>query len=173
MKAYIILHKSDIICLPVTYLDSATSTDENKLQIPGYTLILCDQSSNTKRGRVCMYYRSSLPLRVGYLHECLNFKLQIGDKIYNFEVLYRSPSHSHDDFETFADNSEMTLKILTQKNDFLITTIGDFHAKSINWHNITAQKMKFSIKGFFSKCDQIRSFLIKTKQLLKLTQFTM
>ena len=24
---------------------------------------------------------------------------------------------------------------------------------------ITAQKMKFSIKGFSSKCDQIRSFL--------------
>ena len=24
---------------------------------------------------------------------------------------------------------------------------------------ITAQKMKFSIKDFFSKCDQIRSFL--------------
>ena len=140
-----------------------------------------------------MYYRSSLPLRVSYLHECLSFKLQIGDKICNFAVLYRSPSQSHDDFETFADNSEMTLEMLTQKNPFLITTIGDFHVKSINWHNITAQKMKFSIKGFFSKCDQIRSFLqiwshllkkslmenfifslvIKTKQLLKLTQFTM
>ena len=25
--------------------------------------------------------------------------------------------------------------------------------------NYTAQKMKFSIKNFFSKCDQIRSFL--------------
>ena len=24
---------------------------------------------------------------------------------------------------------------------------------------VTAQKMKFSIKNFFSKCDQIRSFL--------------
>ena len=26
----------------------------------------------------------------------------------------------------------------------------------------TAQKMKFSIKDFFSKCDQIRSFLYET-----------
>ena len=25
----------------------------------------------------------------------------------------------------------------------------------------TAQKMKFSIKNFFSKCDQIRSFLVQ------------
>ena len=29
----------------------------------------------------------------------------------------------------------------------------------LKWWNITAQKMKFSIKDFFSKCDQIRSSL--------------
>ena len=28
------------------------------------------------------------------------------------------------------------------------------------WFNITAQKMKFSIKDFFSKCDQIRRLQI-------------
>ena len=31
----------------------------------------------------------------------------------------------------------------------------------------TAQKMKFSIKDFFSRCDQIRSFLRIWLQLLK------
>ena len=31
----------------------------------------------------------------------------------------------------------------------------------------TAQKMKFSIKGFFSKCDQIHSFLQIQSHLLK------
>ena len=31
----------------------------------------------------------------------------------------------------------------------------------------TAQKMKFSIKDFFSKCDQIRSFLGIWSNLLK------
>ena len=31
----------------------------------------------------------------------------------------------------------------------------------------TAQKMKFSIKDFFSKCDQIRSFLCIWSHLLK------
>ena len=33
--------------------------------------------------------------------------------------------------------------------------------------NITAQNMKFSIKDFFSKCDQIRSFLWIWSHLLK------
>ena len=34
---------------------------------------------------------------------------------------------------------------------------------------LTAQKMKFSIKDFFSKCDQIRSFLshLLMKSLMK------
>ena len=34
-------------------------------------------------------------------------------------------------------------------------------------HKITAQKMKFSIKDFFSKCEQIRSFLRIQSHLLK------
>ena len=33
--------------------------------------------------------------------------------------------------------------------------------------NTTAQKMKFSIKGFFSKCDQIQSFFQIRSDLLK------
>ena len=75
----------------------------------------------------------SLPLRViniGYFHECLSFELQIGNKICNFAALYRSPSQSHDDFETFADNFEMTLELLAQENPFLLIAICDFNAKS-------------------------------------------
>ena len=73
-----------------------------------------------------------LPLRVikiGYLHEWLSFELQIGDKICNFVAFYRSPRQSQDDFETFADDFEMTLELLAQKNLFLVTAIDDFNAK--------------------------------------------
>ena len=35
------------------------------------------------------------------------------------------------------------------------------------WFNITAQKMKFSIKDFFSKCDQIRRLRRIWSHLLK------
>ena len=107
-------------------------------KIPGYTLIRSDHPSNTKCGGVCIYYKSSLPLRViniGYLHECLSFELQIVDKICNFVALCRSPSQSQDDFEIFADNFEMTLELLAQKNPFLLTAIVNFTAKSSNWYN--------------------------------------
>ena len=35
-----------------------------------------------------------------------------------------------------------------------------FDLTHLRVNNVTTQKMKFSIKDFFSKCDQIRSFLI-------------
>ena len=67
LRAYIILHKFDITCLSETYVDSTNSTDDDKSQIPGYTFDYLWPSasghpSNTKRGGVCIYYRSSLPL---------------------------------------------------------------------------------------------------------------
>ena len=73
----------------------------------------------------------------------MSFALQIGDKICKFVALYRSPSQSQDSFETFADNFETTLELLTQKNPFLLTVIGDFNAKSSNWYN----KDKTSFEG--------------------------
>ena len=54
----------------------------------------------------------------------------------------------------------------SNKNDVKLLLVGtDWNANLYNeliWHLIythnTAQKIKFSIKHFFSKCDQIRSF---------------
>ena len=89
LKAYIILHKFDIICLSETYLDSIIPIDDNKLQIPGYTLIRSDHPSNTKHGGVFIYYKSSLPLRIiniAYSHEFWSFEL-----LFNFVAHYRCP----------------------------------------------------------------------------------
>ena len=109
---------SIIFCLSEANLDTTTPTDYEKLQISlitRYTLIRSDHTSSTKRGGVCIYYRSSLPLRViniGYLHECLSFELQIRDKVCNSVALYISSSQFQNDFETFTENFEMTLEIL-------------------------------------------------------------
>ena len=91
------VHKFDIICLSETYLDSTVPLDNDNLVISGYNLIRSDHPSNPKRGGVCLYYKNYLPLRVlniSYLKQCLNFKLQIGDKSGTFIALYRSPSQS-------------------------------------------------------------------------------
>ena len=132
LKAYISVHKFDIICLSDTYLDSTVPLDDDSLVISRYNLIRSDYPSN-----VCLYYKNYLPLRVlniSYLKECLNFELKIGDKYCNFIALYMSPGQSQDDFKTFSDNFEMTLETLAQKGSFLTTIIGDFNAKSCNWY---------------------------------------
>ena len=64
LKAYVSIHKFDIICISKTYLDSSTASDDNNLEIPGYTLVRSDYPSNNKRGGVCIYYKSFLPLRI-------------------------------------------------------------------------------------------------------------
>ena len=55
LKAYLSIHKMDIACLFERFLDSSILTDDDNLQIPGYSCVRADHSSNTKRGRVLLY----------------------------------------------------------------------------------------------------------------------
>ena len=80
LKACILAHKSDIICLSETYLDSTVPLDDDNLVISGYNLICSDYPSNIRRRGVCLYYKNYLPLRVlniSYLKKCLNFELKV------------------------------------------------------------------------------------------------
>ena len=133
LKTYIATHKPDVICLSETYLDSSISNYNYNLEIPGYDLSRADHPSNTKRGGFCVYYRNSLPLKIlniQYLHECINFEIRIGGKLCRFVSLYRSPSQSQDDFESFANSFELNIDTATAHNTFLTVVIGDFNAKS-------------------------------------------
>ena len=104
LTAYVLVHNFDIICLSETYLNSEISTDDKNLEIPGYYLLRADHPSNNKRGGVCIFYRTNLPLRVlniSYLSECITFEISIGNKVCRFIHLYRSPSQTQDEFQTF------------------------------------------------------------------------
>ena len=90
-KAYIATHKFDIICISETYLDSSTPSDDNNLEISGYTLVRSDHLSNNKRDGVCIYYK--------FLHFYTCY--QYLQETCNFSSLYRSPSQIQEDFETY------------------------------------------------------------------------
>ena len=64
LKAYIAIHRFDIICISETYLDSSTSPDDKNLEISGYNLIRSDHPSNNKREGICIYYKHFLLLRI-------------------------------------------------------------------------------------------------------------
>ena len=60
LKAYIAVHKFDIICLSETYFHSSATSDDDNFAISGYNLIPSDHPSNNKRGGVCIYYKNIL-----------------------------------------------------------------------------------------------------------------
>ena len=64
LRGYISINKIDIICLSETYLDSSIPSNDENLELPGYNLVCADNPTNTKRGGACIYYHSSLPLKV-------------------------------------------------------------------------------------------------------------
>ena len=137
LRAYISINKIDIKCLSETYLDSSISSDNDKLELPGYNLVRADKTTNTRRDGVCIYNHNSLPLKeidIQFLNKCIHFEKIIGGKLCSFLCLYRSPSQTWDIFETFADNFELTLDSIINKNPFLIVALGDFDAKTTNWY---------------------------------------
>ena len=57
----------------------------------------------------------------------------MGDKLCRFASLYRSPSQSQDDFESFANNFELNIDTAAANNTFFTAVLGDFDAKSNLW----------------------------------------
>ena len=76
LTAYISMHDFDVICLSETYLTSTTDINDGNLKIRGYIMYRVDHPSDVKRGGVCIYYKTMLPLKVlstNFLQECINF----------------------------------------------------------------------------------------------------
>ena len=136
LSTYVSVHKSDIICLSENSFNSEIPSDDKVLEIPGYNLVKENHPSNSKRGEVCVYYKSSLPFRVinvKYLQESISFELRIGGKCCKIIYLYRSPSQTHDEFGTFLKNFELTLDKIHENNPLMNVVLCDFNAKSNNW----------------------------------------
>ena len=79
LKAYIAIHKFDIICLPETCLDFSTISEDNNLAISGYNLRRSDYPSNNKRGGVYIYYKNLLPACSKY---------SVSPRMYEFRIKY-------------------------------------------------------------------------------------
>ena len=55
LKAYVTVHKFDMLYLSEAYLYSSVPFDDNNLEISGYNLIRSDHPSKSKCGGVCIY----------------------------------------------------------------------------------------------------------------------
>ena len=54
LLGFIDVNDIDTICLSETFLDSSIPIDDNRLSIPGYSMMRTNDPSNTKRGGVCL-----------------------------------------------------------------------------------------------------------------------
>ena len=131
LKAYISTYKHDFICLSETYLDS--SIPDNLIEIEGYSLVRADHPDNIKRGGVCIYYKESLPVRIKrlpYFKEALLLEMIHNNKKSLVSVIYRSPSQSYCEFETFLTNFDYLLTEINNSKPSLAVITGDFNARS-------------------------------------------
>ena len=64
----------------------------------------------------------------------LNLEITIDGKLCNLVSLYRSPSQSMEEFETFVKNLELNHEFIFRKNPCLTVFIGDLNLKSHNWY---------------------------------------
>ena len=103
------------------FLNSEILTDDENLQIPGYSIARVDHTSSIKRGGVCVYYKTLLSLKlldIKFLQECINLELKIGDNLCSFTILYRLRSQTYDNFENFMKNFESNLDEINASEAF-------------------------------------------------------
>ena len=99
-------------------------------------MIRVDHPSNQKRDGICIYHKGFLPIKVNNvscLKECLNFSFSVYGKQCNINLIYRSPSQSSEEFDTFLSNFELLPDYIANRNPFVSIIIGDFNARSNNW----------------------------------------
>ena len=119
-----------------SYLYLSIASDKDDLNIKGCNQFRANHPNNLKRGVAYAYIRESLPVKClsnVYLQECLILEISINNKKDYVVSLYRSPSQTPDEFDSFSNNLEKLITdIYSRKADFVMM-IGDFNAKSYNW----------------------------------------
>ena len=96
-----------MICLSKCYLDASVSSDHVNLNETSYELVRANNPGNVKRGGECVYFKESLPMRClpnSYLKEIFILEISINSKRGYIVSLYRSPSQTSDEFDSFITN---------------------------------------------------------------------
>ena len=99
-------------------------------------MVRADHPNNVKRGGVCAYVRETLPVRNfsnSYLSECLTLEVTITSRKGYVITLYRSPSQTSDEIQSFISNLEKLLINMNSFDPHFVILLGDFNAKSKSW----------------------------------------
>ena len=168
--AYNSTYKHDFIFLVETYVDS--SIPDNLIDIEGYELILADHLDNIKRGGGCIYYKGSLPVQIinqHYLKEALLLEMNYNNKKVIVSVIYRSPSQSTYEFDSFISNFKVFLNDINNRKLSLSAVTGDFDSRSSSWWSKdtgTIERLKFFSLTSSNELSQLINEQHSSKQIV-------
>ena len=82
------------------------------------------------------------------------FELKIENKFWKIVSLYRSPTQSQGEFETFTDNLELTLDQIFETNLLLVIALGECNEKlSEGYKNDKTTTEGSEIANLTSQCE--------------------
>ena len=127
LQAYITQHNYDIICLTETFLNSSILSDDNRITIDEYNLIRSDHQSDSKKGRVCIYYKVHIPLilcdDINTLDNCLVTEIRSRNEkcfLTCIYYIYCSLSQNQDEFKTFCTNFNILLNNINDNTSIML-----------------------------------------------------
>ena len=159
-----------MICLSEFYLDASLSSDNDNLNISGYKLVRADDPGNVKRGGVCVYFKESLPVRCfpnSYLKECLILEVSINNKRDYVVSLYRSPSQTSGEFDSFITNLEKIVVDISRSNPHFLLLIGDFNAKFSNWSSNDTATAEGAQLDYFTSLYDMKQVITEPTHILE------
>ena len=137
LQAYITQHNYDIIYLTETFLNSSILSDDSRITIDWYNLIRSDHLSDSKKGRVCIYYKEHIPLTlrddINTLDNCLVTEIRSQNEECFLTCIYRSPSQNQDEFKNFCTNFDILLNNINGELPLYSTVTGDLNARGSRW----------------------------------------
>ena len=113
-----------------------SSIPDNLIYIEGYKLILADHPDKMKIGGVYICYKESLSLQIinqHYLKEALLLKMSYDNKKVIVSVIYRSPSQSTNELDSFVSNFENFLNDINKRKPSLSVITVNFNSTSSSW----------------------------------------
>ena len=106
------------------------------LEIDEYNFVRADHPNDTERSGVFIYYKESLTVRVtnlSHFEEALLLEMTYHNKKVIVSVIYRSPSQSINEFDSFLSNPEKLVSDINNRKLALSIITGDFNATSQSW----------------------------------------
>ena len=101
----------------------------------------------------------------------MSFELRIGGKCCKFGCLYKSPSQTQDEFETFLKNFELILDKIHENNPFMTVDLGEFNARSNNWCKADITSLEGSKIDTIASSYGLNQFIQEPTHILNLSSF--